>query len=67
MGVDKPNRTTPLFVDVDLATQLLHRSHGEFLKLPKIERKKLRLYYRVRIQKDQEEIKQRKLEIDKNG
>lgn len=65
MGVDKPNRTTPLFVDVDLATQLLHKSHGEFLELSKIERKKLRLYYKVRVQKDQEEMKQRKLEMDK--
>lgn len=62
MGVDKPERTTPLFIDVDLATQLLHKSHGEFLALSRIDRKKLRLYYRVRVQKDKELERQRKLE-----
>jgi len=64
MGLDKPNKTTPLFVDVDLATQLLHKSHGEFLALPRIEKKKLRLYYRVRVQKDQEDERRRKMEIE---
>ena len=53
MGVDKPSRTTPLFIDVDIATQLLHRSHGEFLDLPQVEKKKLRLYCVVKQQKDE--------------
>ena len=62
MGVDKPDRTTPLFIDVDIATQLLHRSHGEFLDLPQVEKKKLRLYYMVRQQKDSEVDKDRRME-----
>ena len=52
MGLNKPSRTTPLFVDMDLSAQLLHRSHGEFLQLSNIEKKKLSLYYQVRVQKD---------------
>jgi len=54
MGLNKPSRTTPLFVDMDLSTQLLHRSHGEFLQLTRTEKKKLRLYYQVRVQKDKD-------------
>lgn len=63
MGVDKPGRTTPLFVDVDIATQLLHRSHEEFLSLPNVEKKKLRLYYLVRVQKEEKIERDRRMSV----
>jgi len=64
MGLNKPITTTPLFVDMEIATQLLHRSHGEFLGLSRAEKKKLRLYYRVRYQKEEELNKNLKMKVD---
>jgi len=52
MGVNSPTKHTPLFLDMELAVEMLHQTHEEFLRLPEIERKKLRLYFRVKKEKE---------------
>ena len=61
MGVGLPDIDTPLFVDMYIATKLLHRTHQEFLDLPRIEKKKLKLFIHVQSEK---RIKE-KQEMDK--
>jgi len=67
MGVDKPERTTPLFIDMEIASELLGRSHGEFLELSKIEKKKLRMYWRVKWQKEEQAVKDSRMEMPVKG
>jgi len=67
MGLDKPQRTTPLFIDMEIAAGLLGRSHGEFLDFPRIEKKKLRLYWRVKWQKEERMVKDRMMETPVKG
>ena len=55
MGVGLPDVDTPLFVDMYIATKFLHRTHSEFLDLPRIERKKLRLFLHVQSEKRKKE------------
>ena len=47
MGVNNLDIDTPLFTDMYISTKYLNCSHSEFLELPKLEKKKLRLYFRV--------------------
>ena len=67
MGVDKPTWTTPLFIDMEIATEMLKRSHEEFLSLPRVEKKKLRLYMKVKFQKEEQSIRDRKMRTDLTG
>jgi len=61
MGLDNPKRTTPLYIDMEISAELLHRSHSEFLSLSSLERKKLRLYWRVKYQKEEKSIRDHKM------
>lgn len=48
MGVGDIQKTTPLYVEMQVCTELLHCTHSDFLKLPQRDRKKLMLYSIVR-------------------
>jgi len=60
MGVGEPKKTTPLFIEMSIATELLNITHAEYRRLPKVERTKLELYTVVKNQKhefDMEKIR----------
>jgi len=55
MGYDDPEKVTPLYMDMYIAAELLHCSHEEFLRLPRMEKQKLRLYVATKAKKLKEE------------
>lgn len=56
MGVGKLTETTLLFADMSICSEILHCTHEEFSALPRVEKKKLRLYVRVHNEKLNKEI-----------
>jgi len=52
MGMDDPTVDTPLYRDMYISTEILHCSHEEFVKLPKVEKIKLRMYLNLKINKE---------------
>jgi len=56
MGVGDVEVTTPLYIDMMVATELLHRSHGEFLALSRMERTKLRFFMWAKMAKRKKEL-----------
>lgn len=61
MGVGNIEATTPLYIDMLICTEFLNCTHEDFLKLPRIERKKLKLFAYVKGMKLEEEEKKREL------
>lgn len=51
MGHKLTEHDTQLYIDMYIAAEMLHCTHAEFLKLPSIERKKLRMYLSVKGEK----------------
>lgn len=62
MGVGNVENITPLYIDMLICTEYLHCTHAEFLKLPKVERKKLKLFAYVKGMKLENEDRKRKIE-----
>lgn len=56
MGVGEPKKTTPLFVEMSIATELLHITHSEYRRLPKVDRVKLEFYTVVKNEKHELEM-----------
>ena len=56
MGYYDLKKDTPLYIDSYIALELLHITHDQFLKLPRVERMKARTYILVKGAKRQEEI-----------
>jgi hypothetical protein len=63
MGVDDLESTTHLYADMYIAAELLHCSHEEFLKLPRLEKLKLRLYAMVKALKRKEGLLELEMEM----
>ena len=61
MGAENLDTVTPLYADMHICTEYLHCSHQEFLELPALERKKLRLFMMVAAKKKQQEMERLKL------
>jgi hypothetical protein len=67
MGAKDLDKVTPLFFDMHICVKFLHCSHEEFLKLPRLERKKLRMFAQVEAMKQAarlEEMEQKQKERD---
>jgi len=65
MGEGKPETVTRLYADMSICSEFLHCSHKEFLDLPKLEQKKLRLYVVVQNEKFDFEEKKMKAKADR--
>ena len=56
MGLGVPQHDTQLFVEMYICSEFLHCSHEEFLKLPRLERKKCKMYLQVKNEKSKYEL-----------
>ena len=56
MGSDKLETTTLLYFDMVICMEFLHCTHGDFLKLSRLEKNKCRYFLSVKGQKEQNEV-----------
>ena len=72
MGYHDLTTNTDLFCDMSICAEILHCSHKEFLKLPRVEQEKLRLYIIVKnmkfdkMQADMKRESQKERDLEKN-
>ena len=60
-------KSTPLYMDMYIATKFLHKTHEEFLKLPEVEKLKLRAFLHVKNLKEEKRNKEMAFDEPKLG
>lgn len=67
MGVELVEKdkdiVTPMYVEMYVALEMLHCTHEEFLKLPKLEKQKIKTYLKVKGLRRREEKEEFESEI----